>query len=294
MYLKNDKIVATITSDTGRSVVLRASKLGTGEEYILDPTAVVGWTDGTAVRRDTTPRMGVSGDFPEPAVFASRLIAFSGTAVAATTSGLQRMRDDFTGVLGSGSYGTVEVTTTVGTRLATVGLEGTPSWVQQSDTVASWRLSLYAPDAYLYGPWNTVTTGAGSTNRGGLSYNLSYPIDYNIIGDNNAQTVKNNGNVESWPKFVVRGDFYSGFSILNGRSGGIVYNGMVTTQAPVTIDMGKGAAIQNGVDKTTFLTRRDWFSIGPDKTIAPEFRPNSDYVQNGTGWCDILYRDTWI
>lgn len=290
MYLKNDKIVATL-----KNIQFRSFKTGSGPQYILDPTALTGWDDGANVRRDATVRPVSSGDFTEPYTFAARLITFTGAALATSRGELQRMRDALTGVLQFSEYAALSVETTAGIRFATVGLENSVSWVQQSDTVALFKLDLYAPDPKLYGPEKRQKAGSYIVS-GGLEFPLSYPLDYHLDEDNVYTPITNYGNTTAYPIFIVIGDFYSGFSIQDHFGGNTVtYNGMVTKSAPVTIDMGRGTATQNGADKTVLVTRREWFGIPPQTTLAPIFAP-TDGGQGaaGLGWCDIIYRDTWI
>lgn len=295
MYLKKDRIIATLSkSDGSESVVMRSFRLGSSKEFILDPTAVMGWTDGTAVRRDSTPRLNGHGDFGEKAKMGARLISFSGTAVASSISNLQQMRDDLVGLLANGEYGALSVETAAGTRYSTVGLEGTVSWVQQADLFATWKIDLYAPDPFIYGEWKTVQTGIVKAKRGGLGFVLSYPMNYNLIDPDTSQTIKNKGNALMWPVFKVVGDFGSGFTITDSKNSTVEYTGAVTTASPVYIDMSRGTAIQDKMDKSMLITQREWFSVAPGETIHPEFSPNTDNDQNGSGWCDILYRDTWI
>lgn len=289
MFLKTDKIVVEIGNLT-----MRSYKTGVGNEFILDPTAVEGWFDGASVRRDATPRMGQDGDFYEPSKFGARLISFSGTAVASSSGDLRRMRDDLVGVITDGSYQTLSVDTMGKKRTATVSLEGTTSFVRQSDTFATFRIAFYAPDPHIYGDWQTFTTGVGTSNDGGLEYTLSYPLDYHRVGGNTDQTIMNTGNSISWPVFKVTGNFGSGFTIYDNKGSGVEYTGRVSLDAPVTIDMAKGTASQEGIDRTILISRREWFSIAPGETIQPEMIPTSDPTVNGSGWCDILYRDTWI
>jgi hypothetical protein len=284
MYLKNDKIIVTI-----KDTVFRSSRIAPYGQFVLDPVAMVGWTDGTAARRDATVRPVSNGDFSEPYTFSSRLISLSGTAVALNRAELQTMRDQLTGLFRAGEYVEMSVETSSDTRYATVGLEGAVSWTQQLDNVAVFKIDLYAPDPHIYGPMRVFQAGANVT-LGGLQYRLSYPLDYNLAGENTIQTVKNNGNADAWPTFVVTGDYFSGFSVEDNLGKVITYAGMVTFSAPVIIDTAKGTATQNGVDKTTLVNRRDWFSIPAGATIQPTFTP----IQNGSGWCDIMYRDTWI
>jgi phage-related protein len=286
MYLKNDRIIVTIKGTTFRS-----SKAGTGGQYVLDPTALTGWDDGASSRRNATVRPVSSGDFTEPYTFAARLITISGTAVANSRQELQQMRDKFTGLLVEDEYTEVSVETTAGVRYATVGLEGNPEWVQQLDTVAVFRIQLYSPDPYIYGYERTIHLNSTIDAGGGLTYPLSYPLNYNAANVASPDMVMTNrGNVAAWPKFVVTGDYYSGFTITNGIDKKLTFTGPVSTQSPVTVDTAKGTVMQNGTDKSYLLTDRDWFSVRPNESLTPEFIP----IQNASGWCDIIIRDTFI
>lgn len=286
MYLKNDRIVATI-----KDLTFRSFRTGTAGQFILDPTALTGWDDGTNVRRDATVRPVSSGDFTEPYTFSARLIAFSGTAVAPNRSDLQVLRDKLTGVLTQNEYAELRVETSASTRYATVGLEGKVEWIQQLDNVASFRVEFYAPDPHIYGQEITVNVGSSTAAGGGLAYPLAYPMNYNVQNpDHGDSIVTNRGNAAAWPKFVVTGDFYSGFTVTDGGDRKVTYNGMVTKGAPVILDMEKGIALQGGVDKSVHVSDRGWFSVRPNETIRPTFKP----IQAASGWCDIMIRDTFI
>lgn len=286
MYLKNDKIVVTI-----KNTVFRSSRVGPVGQYILDPTAMLGWTDGTAARRDNTTRPVSSGDFTEPYTFSSRLITLSGSAIAKSAVDLHIMRDKLVGLFQEGEYVDMSVETLSGIRYAMVGLEGTVSWTQQLDTVAVWKMDLYAPDPFIYGVERTISLGSTTAAGGGLKYILQYPLNYNALNtDLRDSSVTNRGNAKAWPKFKISGDYYSGFVLTDGRDKKITYNGMVSRSAPVIIDAGKGTATQNGVDRTVYISDREWFSIAPGEIIRPEFLP----IQAASGYCDIIVRDTFI
>lgn len=286
MYLKNDRIVVTI-----KGLNFRSYQLSNVGQFVLDATALTGWDDGADSRRNATSRPVTSGDFTEPYTFSARLISLSGAAVATSRGELQRMRDAFTSLFAEGEYVQIRVETSVSVRYATVGLENNPMFVQQLDNVASFRLELYAPDPHLYGEERTITLGATSDAGGGLAYPLAYPLNYNAV---NVQPfvpiVTNNGNSAAWPTFKVTGDYYSGFILTDGRDKQVIYNGMVSQTSPVTIDMAKGTASQNGIDKTVLLSRREWFNVPANSTIVPQFLP----IQASSGWCDIIIRDTFI
>jgi hypothetical protein len=287
MYLKNDKIIVTIKGLNFRSY-RTTTQVG---QYILDPTALTGWDDGTNARRDATVRPVSSGDFTEPYTFSARLITLSGAAVATSRGELQRMRDAFVGLFSENEYAEIRVETSASVRYAVVGLENTPSWVQQLDNVAYFRLELYAPDPHMYGAERIITLGATSEAGGGLTYPLAYPLDYHAVNTLTfSPGMTNNGNATAWPRFKVTGDYYSGFVLTDGKDRKVTYNGIVTRNSPVEIDMAKGTATQGGVDKSTLLSTRQWISILAGETIKPEFLP----IQTASGWCDIIIRDTFI
>jgi hypothetical protein len=287
MFLKNDRIVVTLGGSGGVRITSHRDQ-NLASQFNFDPTAFSGWTDGVSVRRSDAPRPTGHGDYVEKATLASRLVTLQGIAYADASYALHVMRDRLMGIFSDGQYSSIAVQYG-DVRYATVGLEGSPSWVPTTDTSANWKLDLYAPDPFIYGEEQMVQTGA-NVSKGGLSFPLSYPLDFQIIGNDTAQTVTNRGNAKAWPKFRVVGDYYSGFTVSDNLGNKITYNGIVTKQSPVVIDMQTGVALQNGVDKSTMLSDRGWFAIPPYSTIQPTFTP----IQNGSGWCEVIFRDTWI
>lgn len=284
MYLQSDKITVSLDG-----LVFRTYKWVGDFQFILDDTAIEGWYDGVSTRRDGSMRPNQWGDFSDVGRKGSRVVTITGTAIASSSQGLQQARDKFTGLLQNGTYKQMTVATEDEVRYLTVSLEGSPSWVRMSDTVAVWKLDLYAPDPRIYGAEQTVTLG-DNTVSGGLDYPLVYPISYGTGSTAPQVYITNNGNVDSWPIFRVEGNFNAGFHIKNNKGSIVTYLGMVTMTSPVTIDMAAGTAMQNGQDRSVNLSRRDWFSVGPKSSIRPTFEP----IQDGPGWCDIMYRDTWI
>lgn len=285
MYLKDDILTVDIAGVTFRSYQLGAP------EFILDPTALVGWTDGVDMKRTVVQRPIEWGDFSEPGLPSSRNISMSGTAVASSPQELHNLRDIFTGILADGHYSQIMVTDITGPRYATVSLSSKPQWTQLIDTAATWKLDFYAPDPRLYGVVNQHFMGDGTSVQGGIQFRLDYPVDFSTPTSLAALYVQNDGNVECWPTFVVTGDYSNGFSITDNLGHTISYTGLVTMRSPVTIDTARGTATQNGQDRTALVTSRGWFSLKPGKSIRPFFKPVG---QTGSGWCDIIYRNTWI
>lgn len=283
MILSNDNLFVTI-----ENTIFRSSKTGT-RQFIFDETALTGFLDGVNIKRDDTVRPNQWGDFSEPGLYASRHLTISGTAVASSTAELLSMRDEFVGLLSDGGYHEISVRNSVEVRYLTVGLDDSASWVQKTDTFAVFKLELYAPNPRIYGPSRGIQI-TDTTINGGIEYPLDYPVDYGGGIKTMSIPISNRGNSPSWPVFKVTGNFYAGFHVTNNAGSIITYEGIVTMTDPVTLDSASGTAMQGGTDKSSMLTRRDWFAIPPGGSIQPMFYP----IQDSVGWCDIMYRDTWI
>jgi hypothetical protein len=284
MYLHDDRLVISVGG-----ITLRSSRIGTGPQFLLDETAIIGWTGGVDIKRNFTPRQMRSGDFQEEGHHAARYISITGIASAPTNTALKIMRDEFTGAVEPSKYESISVTDSFGVRTSTVTLGGKTNFVQLTDTAATFKMDLYAPDPYIYGPLKQLQVNSISF-YGGASYPISFPFSFNRPPSALSLVIDNAGNVNSWPIFVATGDLPTGFTITNNEGSTVTYSGTVSYSAPVSIDMQRGIAMQNGVDRSDNITQRQWFSIPPGSTIQPSFGA----LTPGPGWCDILYKDTWI
>lgn len=294
MFLKTDKRI--VTFPTANPVIMRSSKYGTGPQFVLDETAIAGWDDGVGVRRGTsdTSRPISDGDFPEQGLLGSRTITLTGMAIATNPIELQQLRDTFVGLLNDGNSIEMSVENAAGTRYATVYLGNQPNWTQKFDNSAVWKIDLWAPDPRIYGIKKRFQVPGGLSSVGdqtGLGMPIGYPLDYGGAGAVPHYFMDNNGNIESWPVFTVYGAYPNGFTLTYaGASKKVVYNGPVSFADPVTVDMAAGSATQSGIDKSYNLSSRGWFSIPPGSLIQPQV-----IVQDlSSGWCDIIFRDTWI
>ena len=263
-------------------------------QYRLDEAAIEGWYDGAPMRRTEEPRPTQWGDFKTPGYLGSRLITLTGTAIAPDYVTLQAMRDEFMSTLINGQYAMMEVrTTSTGKRFIEVGLESTPKWTRKTDTFATFKLDLLAPDPRIYGI-ERVFTIIGARNEGGLPYPLRYPEVYGNDSANETQFVRNIGNADAWPTIVVTGNMPDGFSITDGKGHWVEYKAPVIMSAPITLDFTKGKATQKGQDRTTNLTKRGWFPIPPGGSVQPRFTFSGKQDISREGWIELKMRDTWI
>lgn len=286
MYLKNDRIIIRVGGLTFKS----HGQMGESH-FRLDPTAIQGWYDGVNTRRDTSTRPMGWGDFSEVTRMSSRLITITGTAVAADYSELHMMRDAFMSICADGNYAEFSLENASGVRYATVSRADKPIWVPLIDNAAAFSFDFYAPDPRVYGAEQRLKVGDSLATTGGLDYPVDYFIDYQSdTEETGVVTITNKGNTDAYPVFVVTGEYNSGFTVGNNRGSEVTWEGYVTSASPVTVDMIHGTVIQSGVDRSDLLSKREWFSVKPGEIIQPVFTSR----QPGLGWCDILFRDTWI
>lgn len=283
MIIKNDVLNIMIDGTIFRSSPFK------NPQFVFDEKAVEGFLDGVDIRRSETVRPNQWGDFYEPALLGSRHMSLTGTAIANDPIQLMQMRDEFVSLFANGEYREISIQNSAGTRYSTVTVESQPSFVQKLDNIAVWKLDLYAPDPRMYGGINKIII-TDSTIKGGVDFPMDYPLDYGGATKVQVYAVENGGNTMAYPVFQVVGSYLSGFSITDTTGRVLKFDGIVTNSAPVIIDNAAGTATQNGNDVTTLLSRRDWISIPAGGSIQPFFIPTMD----GVGWCDIMYRDTWI
>lgn len=284
VYLVNEGLMATIDG-----AVFRTYNGPQDPQFIFDEEGLNDFWDSATVRRDDTAYPNGWGDFREPSRRGSVTFSLSGAARARDPRELYALRDQLMGICNDGTYKEFVVRSETGIRRTrTVTLDGSPKWVQKTDTAALFKISFYSPSPYLYGDTKTVDLGQGIL-AGGLSMPIAYPMDYGNPIVPEIVTLENEGNTHAWPTFVVTGSFPSGFIITDNLGNQVVYNGLITHASPVVINMEKGQATQGGNDRSTLLGRRDWFSIPPRGSIRATFTP----LQQGQGWCTATFRDTW-
>lgn len=266
---------------------------GTRPRLMFDPEAIAGWDDTPGVRRDQTSRPGSHGDFEDKGYYEGRLVTISGFAVTNHARELHQLRDSFVRELQTPMELEpiwVMVTNGAGYRYMKATQGSGLSWVQVTDTYAKWKLDLYAADPRQYGELKHSQVFSATQDTRGIDYTIGYPLDWGTNTAIKSPILYNNGNSRSWPKFIVRGDLPSGFSITNGGSKSVTFTGPVFSGSPVTIDMFDGTATVAGVDRSYQLSRRDWFFIPSLSSIKPKLVPTieSDIT------ADIEWRDTWI
>jgi hypothetical protein len=141
--------------------------------------------------------------------------------------------------------------------------------------LAEYVLQLVARDPVKYGPGRSLTTGLPSSG-GGLEYPLHDPagaLFYGAVCDLGRVTLTNSGTAAVWPTLVVEGGLGDGFFVQRLDTGQVVrYDRVVPAGSTVTIDFRTSEVLIDGVsDGSTYLTRYEFFSIGPGQSVEVQF-----------------------
>ena len=253
-----------------------------------DMERVTGWFDTPGVRLETVDRLG-HGEHTSNGRWSNRLVRITGLFHHDDCDDQQAERDRLAGLFHDGQA--VEV------RMVHGGLDLANDFrladelkvEPDTDTLSDFDMLLAAVDPFLYAPEQVTFLHPLGTGIG-LEYPLFHRGGVLTFGTGVAadDPIRNEGNAESWPVFLVVGDFPGGFEItVSGRV--ITWPWPTTKARPVEVRM-DGAIFEAGSNMTHRASRRDWVSIPPGGVIAPEFRA----LQGGEGWCEVHHRNTYI
>lgn len=261
-----------------------------------------GWFGGVGVHADDTQRTLGHGLFAASALRTGRALTLTGFMLFSTDED-RLLADRFlSGLLWDGEFGELEVTTGDLTLSTRVRLDGEVSHEYHGDHGVDLQVPLLAPDPFLYGEEQVARiypAGAGTglvwplfsgPSEDGESLVSAGGLSYGARTLDTLAVVHNRGNAESHPRIRVVGEFPSGFTLTADTGETITYPVPVYQQAPVTVDYGTGAIMQNGVDQSWRATRRDWLAIPPGGTRSWRVRG----LAPSDGWAEIHHRDTYI
>lgn len=252
-----------------------------------------GWYGGVGVHADDTQRTLGHGLFAASALRTGRALTLTGVMLFSTDED-RLLADRFlSGLLWDGGFGELEVTTGDLTLSTRVRLDGEINHEYHGTHGVDIQVPLLAPDPFLYGEEQTVQIYPGGSGVG-----LRFPVatgDPRVVGfgaanPNTLAVVTNRGNADAHPTVTVAGDWPSGFTLTADTGETIEYPVPVWSQAPVTVDNGRGTIMQSGMDQSARATRRQWVGIPPGGTRSWVVKA----LQPGDGYATIIHRDTYI
>nr|DAS04965.1 MAG TPA: tail protein [Caudoviricetes sp.] len=258
-------------------------------------TDLAGWVGGVGVESDDAQRKLGHGMVHAPARRTGRTLTLKGSAVSNTGVQVRELADRFvSSLLWDGHLGTLRVATDTLDLTGEVRLDGDVKVEFLGDSAFLFEVPLFAPEPWLYGvprTYQLYPAGAGvglrfplfypeQPTRGVLSFGSQAPMTTSIV---------NEGNVDAYPIYTVRGDWSSGFRI-TAENRVIEYPYAVLATAPVTIDCARGRLLIGGVDRTSELVSREWHKI----PARAGFVPVVQALAPATGWVDVTARSTYI
>lgn len=250
-----------------------------------------GFYTGAPIKGDVHERSWGHGAYAQRRFRAARKLTLTATLLYKTDLERHMASNEIAAVMGSGLPGKLTVNVDgVGPLSMEVFIDGEIehkfNYQYQGVDI---QIPLIAPDPYRYGPTQNATMVMKGFGEG-LVFPLMAPSGTNLhFGDSapaSHTVLHNQGTAPCAPVYTVQGDWPSGFTIVaDGKA--VEYDGPVFRESPVTVDM-RGHVTQGGQDRTYLLTRRQWHTVPPGGAIYPRITSR----QRGTGWCDIMWRDT--
>ncbi len=239
-----------------------------------------GWYSGAPIRGDAEDYPHSDGQSPiDVAYRTARALRFTGSLVADTTADAITAWMEFASIQSDGTPFPLTVVDPFGTLTCTVSVVGAPEVSEITSAGAQVSVSLVAYDPIKYGPARTVTVGVPSAG-GGLEYNLfdggsGGALYYGANGDLGRVTLTNNGTAPVWPTVTISGGLADGFSVQRLDTGQVVrYDRVIPDGSTVTAIFRTGEVLVDGQsDGSTYLTRYEFFSVGPGETVEVQFTP---------------------
>lgn len=205
--------------------------------------SVDGWWDTPDVKQNQEDVPYGHGGYVLPEFFGERLITISGRFISKSHSHQHEAMNALRGAIKPGEVKVLQVLGHGPDQWASVMLERRIRVVPETNTYASFQISLRSPDPRIFGESRIVTAGAGA-----------------------AAMVENRGSAPAWPKIVVPGAVSSGGYTITGP-GGEEY---VVTTSPTSsqthyVDMWDGLLRINSsmAAGSGFMGRAQTFTIPP-------------------------------
>lgn len=282
---------AVVTLTRGASKIFEAHGSGAGPgNWVTD---LRGWDGSPGVRTDGNFPRSTIGTTARPTIYDGRAISIFGETDCIDVAATMQAETEIGGLFRSDFEDNAPVTLRIVHHdqdlSAVVDLDGIISAKADCTRLSViWTIPLLAPDPRRYGPVREGSLLPIGTGRG-----LRWPLfesGYLDWGEavNTTVTITNAGTSDAYPVFRVMGNMASGFALVSGDRA-LIFGQPVYPQSPVTVDMA-GHVWVGGMERSVWLTRREWFSVPAKGAIQVQLVP---LQQGGTGQATFTVRDTW-
>lgn len=247
---------------------------GTSDDWIYE--AVPSWYSSAPMKGQSTDYPMSDGQSPIAKAYRSaKAFTFTGTLAAKTPAEAIGRWMQFAAVQSDGRPFPFTVEDPFGVLTCMVTLDGSAEVLEINNLGAEVEATFIAHDPIKYGQSRVVSTGL-PTAGGGLEYPLHSPagaLFYGANGNLGRVTLSNAGTAAVWPSVVVSGGLTAGFYIQRLDTGQVVrYDRVVPDGSTLSIDFRTGEVLVDGIsDGSTYLTRSEFFSIGPGVSADVQF-----------------------
>lgn len=258
---------------------------------------IQGWYRGAPSRRGSSirPRPQNDGAFGAARTFRDgRVITVEAAYIGTSIADVYEERDRVEAMCADGRPAEFTVVDELGTRSVTAELLTEPMPDEGLfSPFFKYSFDVFAPDPRKYGPAQVVSTGL-PTSGTGITYPITYPIDWGTPGDPGRVTVSNAGKQETWSLFEVAGGLGSGFELKEISSGRrLRLDRVVPLGSSVFVNPRTGRAYLDVPDNdvTGFLTVREWWSVPPG--VSQEIQFSTWGTRSGVPTLTASTRPAW-
>lgn len=276
---------------SGPSILWRGLALGAGTPFKV--TSIEGWEDLVGVDSEDQPRTRGDGEFDSELWGQARVVTIEGhfvsrDAAPALVAALQAV----TGIRNTVDALQITNLDRTLTAFGRIRRRSLPTGMTLNVGLQRYTLQWRCSDPLRYGPQQNPSTGL-PTSGTGLTYPLSYPLDYGTPG-NPGQIVLDNttGTADASMLLTVNGSLPLGFEVSSAGQR-LTYPVAVPAGQPVVMDTAVGTVkVEGTADRRINLTNADWLrvpagqaatlqftSLGgtydPAATLSAQFRPAS-------------------
>ncbi|PPF64535.1 hypothetical protein C5E11_03850 [Clavibacter michiganensis] len=234
-------------------------------------TSLEGWDDLTDDKSPVEERAQGHGAFDtEKAFRASRVMNMVAFVAAADFRSAQRARQELAAVFARNRI-LMRVTDEFSSswRWVRIARANLPR-ISMSKFVYS--VDIVAVDPFRFEDGVPDETGLPTAGTGHM-WPMVWPINWGTPGETGRLTLTNEGTAEGWPTFSVHGGLSGGFELEQVGTGLLIrFSQTLLVGSTAVISAEDGTVFVDGVSRSTFLTRRDWFSVGPGETVQVQFR----------------------
>ncbi|AHH98336.1 phage distal tail protein [Kutzneria albida] len=271
-------------------ITINGSTDTNGCDWIL--TKEDGWFGSPAVKAIRNDKPASRGVFRGVEYRGARVIVLEGTLSAPSVATLQNAIDTLSAVCPDPkSLYPLTVTSANSARYINVALDAPITTTPISWQSVAFSLQLMAPDLRkLDNSLTTLSTGLTTAGTGGVSYPVTYPVNYGTPGSGGSLVVTNTGTADADMTFTLAGALTTPTITRADTGDTLTYNATLSSTDSVVINTNTGAVTQGGINRRALLTANNWFSIPAQSSITIQFRSGSP---GDTGTLTVSYRNTW-